>query len=287
MTFTTDELKALIKLYGAVPAQQPAFNNANLLRLINNEYRNIIVPKLILLNEEYFVTYSDTTITTGTQTIAIPEKAIASKLREVKIIDGEIVQNVPLLDIDTLDNTNDFGFYVRGNNLYLQSADDFTSQSLRMYYYERPNELVLTTSAALVATDTGSAYTVSNVPSTFGSSAALDLIGYKPPFTKKFDNVTCTIVTTTITPAMYTAAVAGDYLALTGQSPIVQLPAEWFELLAQGVVVKMMESQGDGAGLQMAMQRYAMLDQMATGLVSMRVKGEPRKILRKNGLFQL
>jgi hypothetical protein len=151
MTYTVDELISLVKLYAAVPAQQPSFNNTNLLRIINNEYNNIIVPKIMGMNSEYFVSYSDTTISAD-GTSPSPNKAIGAVLGEWKIINGDVITNVPLLDIDTMENNNAFGFIVRDNTLYLQCDEDFVGQTLRMYYYRRRNELVLAARAALIST---------------------------------------------------------------------------------------------------------------------------------------
>lgn len=285
MTYTVDELFELVKLYAAIPAQQPAYNNTNLLRYANTEYKNNIYPMLIELNNEYFVAENDTTIVTATQTIPIPADAIGQSLRDIKIIDGDDYIEVPRLEIDTL-NSDDFGFYLRGNNVYLKNADNYIGETLRIYYYERPSDLVLTTSAAKVSTVGASTYTVVSAPTAFGSSATLDFIKATPAFDTLATSIVTTISSVTFTPTIFYSTVSvGDYLCLAGQTCVVQLPAECFDLMAQAIVLRVLESQGDANGLQVAQARYDRIRQGVISMLAERVVGEQRKIIKRNSLF--
>lgn len=285
MEYTVDELINLVKLYAAIPAQQPAYNNTNLLKYINTEYKNNIYPLLIQLNNEYFVAENDTTITGASQTIPIPADAIGQNMRDIKIIDGDDYIEVPRLEIDTL-NADDFGFYFRGNNVYLKNADNYIGKTLRIYYYERPSDLVLTTSAAKVATVGATTYTVVAVPTAFGTSASLDFIKATPAFDTLATSIVTTIASVTCTPATFYATVSvGDYLCLAGQTCVVQLPAECFDLMAQAVVLRVLESQGDNNGLQVAQARYDRIKQGVISMLAERVVGEQRKIIKRNSLF--
>jgi hypothetical protein len=72
--------------------------------------------------------------------------------------------------------------------------------------------------------------------------------------------------------------VIGDQIAFAGESCIPQIPDELHSVLAQRVVCRIMEAQGDQAGLQAANGKLADMEARMGSLIDNRSDGNPQKV---------
>lgn len=291
MDYTTTALISRVKKDAAIPANQPGYDNTTLLRFLTDKMHTLIVPFIMNINEEYFVEYSDYSITGASDTtFAIPSNAILSRLREVKLYEPTsdpnvwTIYNLPRTSIDDLE-WKDRGFYIEGNNVVLVMPENYSGKKLRIYYYYRPNELVETSAAAQVATVTPStSVTVTSVPSSWGATETVDAIKGTPHFDNIANGITATIASTTLTFSTYPTGIAvGDWISLAGTSPVAQIPYETYPLLCQAAIIKILEAQSDVQGSQMAAATYKEMREHMMYLLSPRVKGEAIKIKNRRG----
>ena len=116
-----------------------------------------------------------------------------------------------------------FAFKVEGN--YIKVAPVPTAApgcSIRFLIYFRPNELCAATDAAqITAINTGTGQvTVGAVPSTFSTVTSLDLINGYPGFECRAYDWLPQRTGALITFASASGLAIGDWIALSGQSPI-------------------------------------------------------------------
>lgn len=305
--FTTSNLIDDIKRRTFMPINQITYSDTDILDYADEEIQTGIVPLLMSVREEYLVTYKEDIISTGTIGYDMPERAIAMKLKDVTVIEADsdpsnpVEISIPLIQADqgpTRLLNNYPGFFIRDNQLILQNPGAFNGKKLRQYYFLRRNRLVTTSNAAQI-TEIGpvgganpllaNQVRVTVVPSSFGSSTnfnqTIDIVKNKPGFdTLELDVVAnfssnTLVVTFTALTAVPTDVVIGDWICLSGESCIPQIPVELMPILAQRVAVKILEGLGDGANLAAAQSKLEKSEKAVLGMLTQRVQGEAKKIL--------
>lgn len=308
--YTSTNLLADIKRKSFVPISQITFDDASLLDMADEEIQNGMVSLLMSVREEYLVDYVDIYVDGTTRAFDIPSRSIGAKLRDVTVLIDPRNFNQPnersLPEINAEDavfnnNFNNFltlqSFFLRDNQVILNpSADSFTGQTLRLYYFKRPNKLIQTSQCSRITSITANTCTVNLVPTNFGTGGTLsintDIVKAKPPFKLNAMDLDITIDTTTNT-AVFPADLStygiqvGDYICLSGESPIPILPVEVHTLLAQRVAVKLLASLGDNVNFQIATNRLTEMEHNVKELISNRVEGAVRKVVNHFTCFNV
>jgi len=147
----TDALIKSIKRRGFIPRSQETFTDEDFLEMATEEVNLGLMPFIMKAHEEALVYSVDITLESGRKKYPIPSRAQGNKLRDVFLADdnGQMYEMFRY----NLDEQSDFsswvnsgdsrGFYLMNNEVVLTSAPQFVSHSLRMFFYLRPNSLVL------------------------------------------------------------------------------------------------------------------------------------------------
>ena len=142
---TSEELITALKINGSFPTVNDLFSSSDFLVLFNQQMRTDIIPMMMKLSEDYFLLSKDYTISTAGASYRLPTRAIGSKIRDLHIVDasGNLTSLTRLFEENRPQNSS--GFYVKRNSIEL--SDGFTTGTLRVTYFARPNSLVLSTEA--------------------------------------------------------------------------------------------------------------------------------------------
>lgn len=297
-SYTADALIDRVKLYVSVPSVQPGYNDTKILDLLNQHMQDIVASLLISEREDYLVRGDQdvampvATSTNISELVLFPSRAVGNKLREVKFVginNGSSIINPPKIELEEIDGNvypfayrdtpYAYGFITEGDGIRVLNPGGFSGYNLRMYYYQRPSDLVKVSDVAqITAIDTGTfTYTVSSVPSTFSIGTLTDLVRAKPPLrTNAVDQAITNIVGNNITYASLPSTLmqVGDYICLAEQSPVPLIPKECLSYLVQWAVVKILEAQNDQSGLAIATQALLKYESAMMDLLSPRVDGE-------------
>lgn len=284
--YTTTELLASVRQRAQIPTSQTTFTDAKLLRIATEEMRSMLVPFIMSVREEYFVTYKDYTITASQSAYRIPERAIGGKLRDAVMVDSSgTIYELTRIPSQRRANSNTGtpnSFYIEGNYVCLYPTPAVTVNTLRLYYYQRPGELIATSAAAACTGLSSTVVTSGAVPSTMSTSTPLDFIRNGPGFeTLAIDKTPSGKTGTTLTFAASTIPsefAVGDYVCLAGQSPIPQIPYELHTILYQRTAIKVLEAIGDDAGLKRAREQLKEMENYQVQLISNRVDTKPKVI---------
>lgn len=296
ISYTTSALIDSIKRKGSFPSNQSLFSDTDFVEILDGELRTYVIPFVLKAREEYFVTSEDFSIVSGTASYEIPSKAIGKKLRALYTVSstGDLVE-IPRLNPEdiAIDRRliRPYGYYLQGDNVILYPTPT-TAGTLRMFYYKRPNKLVVVDNAAKIASVNTGTYevTLESLPTSWTTLTSLDVIDKDPSFKTKlegFTSATVSGVVITVTSAQISYFEAGDYIAESGESPIPQIPVECLDLLVQSSIVKCLEAMGDQTGgYQAAATKLAQLEGDILEVVSQRVEGNPKKITNNRGLWK-
>lgn len=285
MDLKTSSLISDLKLAGSFP--DGMFAEADYISFLNTGFYAEIVPFIMRHREDFFVTYSDNTYS---NTIAIPSNAIGQKLRDIVRVDssGNFLGNIPRFTYEEMTGnygyTNNTGFYLEDNSIKFYPVDSL-SDTIRLYYFQRPNYMALE-SACMELTSISGADASGTVPSTWTTSTSISVVSATQPYTV---DDTYTISAIDVGAGTITLSSSGfaedDFICPRGYTTIPKLPLELRDCLIQSGIVNALVSLKDVNGVKMAREElYIALDN-ASGLLSPRVEGEPKKIVNNSGIF--
>lgn len=297
--YTTTELLAYTRTVCLTPEADALFTDDRLLSLLNGEQMSTLVPQLMSIQEDFFVNYVDLPLLSGTLAYDIPERAIGVKLRDIALIDSsgnaffigrinpadaKYVTPIlaPLVDWTT-------SFYFRDTQVILSPSVPTQYASIRFYYLRRPSKLVTEAEAGQITVidRNTNTITLSSRPATFIAGEEIDFLKGRPPFRSYEDDRAIASVSNndvTFSAALPDDLVVGDWIALSGETPIAQVPFEVFPLLCQLGACKALEAMGD-ASLETAWGRYKQMREDAFKLLSPRADSPAQKVVSPNSIF--
>jgi hypothetical protein len=305
--YTTNGLIESVKRRASIPLNQATFTAAKILAFGTDEMFDTVVPLIRRHRNDHFVTYEDVTTTAGDNELDIPEEAMNRGLFNVAMLDGSgnpysLIRVDFDREIDVPWSHDRPGYYVRGDKLYLWYGTNGTvpaGETVRMYFERIPNRLCLSQAYTVtgetaeagritsINTGTGVITCSGGVPSSITTSTPICCVSHLPGFGLKFSAVTPSAVTSTtvtVSTANATLAAVSNWIALDGDSPIIQLPVETHSILAQAVTVKCLESIGDFEAMQLAQQKLDMSKREYGEGFTQRVDKGPKIILNRHRL---
>lgn len=294
MAYTTDDLLRIIKARAFIPISQETFSDTNLLDMATDELHSSVVPEVLATREEWYVTPYSVPVAFDTRAVEIPSRSIGGSLREVSFTDGGLERNLARLSLEDRHNQTLSGplsaFYIQGNDVMLFGSQTGT---LNMYFNCRPGRLIATNMAAkITAVDLISKIlTVDTVPAEWVTGALLDVVKAKPHF--EYKNLSLTVVNISGQNIEFAETLAddiavGDWVCPEDTSPAPQIPVEWFQYLAECVVMQVFLSQGDKEAADQSEKKMEKLKKSALSLMSPRVQGEARRLVppkNRGGIF--
>jgi hypothetical protein len=271
MSYTTANLLTSIKNRAFFPVGQDTFEDSDLLDIASEIIETDLLPKLMQARQEFFVVYNTLTTTKRTTDtypwIRIPERAVG--------------QAIICLKDDNDDPVHPTDYWVEGSKIYLDEGA--AGNSYRVYFYLRPGKLVETADAGLItAIDTATGIITVTPPSTFTTSKEYDFVRAKAGFDTLSTNLTASAVgatTMTFTAADLPSELAvGDYVCLADQTPIPQIPVEWFGYLGLLTAIQVLEDLGDTDAAAVAQKKLARIEKNCLSLVQPRIEKRSKAI---------
>lgn len=295
--YTTNTLIEAIKLKGMIPTSQNTINTENFITFINEEMDLGVLPHILAYHEDNLTRSEVVSLETGIKKYAIPSRAIGNKLSDVYLMDsnGNLqeltrVSNGDLADYNRDTETYPAGFYLEGDSIVLL-ATPTSSDKLKFIYHLRPNRLVQESRAAKILEIGANSVTVGSLPSIMTIGAKCDIIKSRSPHSCAAIEVTIAEINTVdgkhqvVFDSNISNVKVGDYLNLSEETIIPQVPPELHGLLAQRVVARCLEALGDSNGLQAANAKIAELEQKTGALIDNRVENAPQKVRNRWGLL--
>ena len=296
--YTVDTLVTDIKTTASVPAAQPRFDPAGIIKIMTRILQSKIVPMIMSCQEEFFVAYQDYTIVQGNIIgYPIPKDAVGMKVRSVVLVNQASLTNLtalPRLSIEQISGyyfgqTVPFGFYIQNNNVILWPVNQTTpANTIRLYYLKRTNVLTSSQNCGQVESIAGNILTLSNVPSTWANGTILNAIDNEPGFNTIASNREITNISgNDVTLDDVTDIEEDFWMALEGYSPIAQVPVELQQLLVQGTALEILKSLGNTEGYQKLEIEYKDLTKFCKDAMTPRSDGNPKKAISAgNGLAE-
>ena len=237
----------------------------------------------------------------------IPSRATGNKLRDLQF-NPDPKTFIEMTRVGIGDRFGDYGggesmmsdirrFYVKNNKVVINSSLASTTGTLCFVFYIKPSQLVLEERVGIIQginnLNNGRTEIVINaVPTNFNTSIKYDLYKSESPSSiLSIDLVPLTINTIARSVTFNTSAIpadlkVGDHLSQAGEATIPQIPNEFHAMLEQMVACRVLEAQGDTAGLQNALLKLKQMQDAGGMLVDNRVDDAPQKLVNRNSLLR-
>lgn len=298
--YTTDALLDNARTNCLTPEADALFTDTRLLSILTFEQMTTLVPQIMEVQEEYFVHLEDIPLVSTQTAYPINERAIGKKLRDVCLVDSSgnevYLSRITPQDVKFYGQVNTAGssswtevFYFQNNSVMLLPGVPVTYSYLRLRYYRRPSNLVGTDAAGQITVIDAltKTVTVASAPSDFIIGATIDFVSSTPSFDSLQDDATITGVSNSdITfAALPTGLAVGDWLSISGTTPIPQLPYEAHPILAQLGACKALEAMGD-ANVKTAWGRYQQMAQSFFKMITPRTDTPAQKLVSPNNIYR-
>ena len=286
--YSTTKLVSNVQLIGHVPLSNSTFTASTIVELASRELQTAIMKQILSVRQGYYLTYVDYPNTVD-GLYPIPGDAIAAAVENIEIVQEPSIIQVNAVDESEQFSTNattstSYGFFIKGNQIQILPFP--MGATVRVWYSRRPSQLVTTQESGLVSGINLNVITLAAVPATFQVGQPVDFAQAQPTFeflgTKTITNVSGNDITV---DSAVTGLALSDWMAISGQTPIPQIPVEFRPLLEQRVVVKMYELQNFLDKMKAAESKLKELESDLFHLIAPRVKSQTKIITPQNGGF--
>jgi len=307
---TTALLASIRRRARATNSAAPGFADSDLLAIANEVLLSEVTPEVVSRRASFFRQTIDTTLTVGTSIYSFNTRTIGAVVANFFRVSATDHSVHPLVEWDEEDLTErdptaqgtPQAFIIQNGQIRLYPVPD-TADVLRQVLLRRPNRLAAVASTAAISSITYPAdatkvtINLGADASTFGftTSTPLDIVSARAPFGPLLDDSTPYSIASTAVGLQPGATVvaalradaassgsgslaglyAGDYLCLAGQSPVIQLPPEFFPVVAQRAACELLRPGRDRDVYRDAVEALKELEEKVYGVVVDRVENQP------------
>lgn len=284
---TTADLLDSIKRGASVPTYQPRFSNADLLALANEELESRLLPLIKSLRADYFLFQESQLVVSSQNSYQIPHRSIGGNILDLTYTSGDQTRSLRLIDpsealSSVSSEPNSFYFYQDSVILYPTPNQ---SATITFTYELAPAKLVTVEEAVLISSLTSTSIDSASIPSTFTANTQVDFLKAKGSnATLQLEQpITNTSSTTLDFASIPSQLSVGDYVCLSGESCLLQVPKELRSALSLAVQVRVFDALGDSESSQITERKLQEKLNQAKTLLTPRVKYESQAIVGKLG----
>lgn len=290
MAYTTADFLSSVERKSFAPANQTTFSTSDILAIGDEVLQESIIPALIKVRQEFFVTYLDASITSGVAAYPVPPRAVGSMPRKIGVLDSNSnFSELARISVDKLylyssTSSTPNMFYFLDESIVLHPTPASTTNTLRVYYALRPGSLVEVADSAVISgiNTLTNVITVTTIPSTWVTGSVFDLIsaiGNQKYYNQATDLTSTLVSGTSITlPSLPSGLAVGDYISLAGTSPLIQLPAEFRPAFAMLTAAAILDAQNQ-PNAEKLFQKGMLSLKTAQDMVASRDPGDPEVIM--------
>lgn len=293
MAKTGNEILTGIKRRITIPAQQPLMQNDDLLAMVDDIIQSRLVPVIMSMRQDFFVTSTDTSLVSGQDSYDIPKRSVGRTLRDLKRKSSSgNKSDMTLIGIENEHFSASVGtpsqFYFKGDKIVVVPKPSTTTDVLEQWWEIMPSKITTTDKAAVVTSVSLGDVSVASVPSTLVTGRSADFVaGYAGHYLKAMDKTITNIsgnVISFATADVPSSLVAGDYISLAGYSPVMQLPDECYPYLETETCYRILQAISDYEGAKFLMEDIKVELTNLKMLLEPRIRGEATKIIPRLGL---
>lgn len=305
-----------LKRRASVPTRQNLFDEKDFLAFLTEEMQTEILPTIIRAREDYYLTYRDFQVvplnSVGSSGFGLDDfgllpfggsspitwgqvlnRSIGTRIKDVHLINqnGQTTGHITRITLEDISSgAGVTGFYYQGNNIIFYPASNYNGQLIRVWFYRMPNRLTLAQNCAKVqfVNISNNSITVDAIPnSSWTVNKSLDIIQGYQGFESVLDDALITNINGNVLELSHIneGISAGDWVSLSGQACVAQIPEVAYPLLSQLGSIKFLEAFGRQAEMETAKSKYNEMKNQFQNMLQPRVELAKKKIKTNKGLW--
>ena len=306
MFYTTDEIIASLKTRILAPTGQPTFSTSDFVRFINEEFQLKMVPDTITLREDFFLKSVRLPVAAGLTKYTMPERAIGNVLKDIFYLDSGNNRyptqriNINQIPTNNLSSIYPAQFYIEADQVVIAPTPQAAGGTVQLWYYQRPNELVLESACGQITAVDYDTPTTGQVTYTVNADiSSYEVVdfqsGYSPFQLTNIDVPVVSATNSTIVVDMEDVAgqVTGTYLPQVGDwicneqtAPIPMVPQEFHPLLAEMSAARVVQALGHNEKLEAILGNIETIRKNLFNTLQIRVEQNKEAIFNPYGLVQ-
>lgn len=266
MKLITEDLITSVKVRSMVPISQNTFDTDVVVQVLNEEMNTRVVPGIMSIRENYWLTSKLVALTANLDHYAIPTRAIGDALKDVWYADSsgnrQYQMNqigVPHLSSSAQTSNRPVEYLLKGDEVLVFQKPNVSQGYIEFWYYRRINDIAKTSSCAKITAIASAGGTTTftvdtDLTASLSVGSKLDIVSSQSPFLLWSEDAVITAITTT-TIAIATISVSNvvgtvepqvdDYICPARKTNIPMMPEEWHPVLAQCGAIRLVSSLGD------------------------------------------
>jgi hypothetical protein len=294
MTVTVDTFLNDVKQLITLPANQSRFTNANIMAFGDRKMKDSVVPVIHSLNAEYFVTRSDVDIVSNQVIYPIPPRAMGRKLREIKLKNANGNRSdLPQIAIEREQfyraSSVPAGFFFYGDKIELVPEPTQDGWILQLWWFIPPGLMCTLSQAAVVQSISDPSVTVVALPSNIILGSTVDFIaGTSGNSFVSIDNTITGVASNVLTFAadsLPSGLAVGDYVSISGTSPVLQIPDEAAPYLVTLTAMEILGAISDYEGMGRLKETRDDQKKNLMLMLEPRAEGEPIPMINDYGFI--
>ncbi len=275
--YTTDELVEAVRRDTFIATSDENWTSARILGVAQDCILEGLAPRMKNAKANYFLQAASVTLVASVTAYDVPGESMWNGVSSVQLrqlSDGMLCGKLSLIEPENLWRYGQVQnpaipstFYVDNTQLNVFPAPDsnaVATYDLRLTYYRRPAQMVLTSQATVVQSVTALSVTTSAQPSYFSTNAPdpyttgrpsrVDVYNRLQPYTRRYTNLTGSITSSTgftfngsVTSAQVAKIQSGDILCVYGTTIFPDVPPELHPYLRRLTSATIRLAQGDPA----------------------------------------
>jgi hypothetical protein len=298
MIITTNKLIQSVKKRGLTPSSQVALTDEDLIRFANEELQQNLFPFMVRYGgagDEYMVVEETYKVTAG-NTITVPSRAYAGKLRDVFYVMDKRIYQIPKIQREDQFNFQQvtqypLGYYLRGNKIVFLPTNLNYSGDIHIAYFMRPSDLVMESNARkIVSIDTSINSIILNaINPSWVEGDKIDITSSGYDCTISMWDATIVAINSGTNEVVIDLSVSelneGDVVTLANTSSIPQIPSELHPLLVARTLCAVQKALKD-SGANATLQTINEMEDRLKDILTDRTIGQSDKLVNRNSVMR-
>lgn len=298
MIITTNKLIQSVKKRGFTPSSQVALTDEDFIRFANEELQQNLFPFMVRYGgagDEYMVVEETYKVTAG-NTITVPSRAYAGKLRDVFYVMDKRIYQIPKIQREDQFNFQQvtqypLGYYLRGNKIVFLPTNLNYSGDIHIAYFMRPSDLVLESNTRkIIGLDIPSnTIQLNSIYSGWQEGNTIDITsgGYDCTISM-WDTKILGINSGTneiVVDRDISSLAIGDSVSLANYTSIPQIPSELHPLLVTRTLCAVQKALKD-SGANATLQAINEMEDRLKDILTDRTVGQSDKLVNRNSVMR-
>jgi hypothetical protein len=300
MGYGSSDVIARVRRDAHIDSSDVDYPAAVILDIMDSVIQKRIVPSILGLRADYWLTYADIAVTADRQKYPIPDRASLGTIYSVQYLDDNKENKVELEwkwveDMDPDSSGEPSSHYIQDDTVLVYPIPSSSTGYIRIWYHYMPSNLVEATDCMLITGGVATGVLTGDAPSAWGGSdipLSYDIVSGKSPFALIHSDLTASAVVSgtsiTFSPSDIDTtrlATGTYYVCLAGETCFPMCPKSLHYTAVDLVVAHIRDASGD-EGFAQKIQLAAADLQLQISTMFPRKQTKQKPSVNRNSLYK-